>query len=205
MPDVDEDPEADASSSFEAHKAVQTRLQNRPATSVCTWFHIFKLFNMLDLLEEASIRTADRRGALTMRLDAKPSNACVDGDVHHVALLGYISSSVSTNTEIRAIIHQPLLFCPQGPSGLKCEGLEYIRYICGCTTIRGSLVHRHKHLFTSVRRNNVPDIYDYVMKVQELGERSASAPQVRMRCDAKSANCACECQIANERRARRHL
>eukprot|EP00965_Chrysotila_dentata_P164671 5436706-Pleurochrysis_carterae.AAC.1 len=39
---------------------------------------------------------------------------------------------------------------------------------------------------------------------QEIGERSASAPQVRMRCDCKTTNCACEseCQIAKERRAR---
>eukprot|EP00965_Chrysotila_dentata_P247111 6207555-Pleurochrysis_carterae.AAC.1 len=29
--------------------------------------------------------------------------------------------------------------------------------------------------------------------IQELGERSASAPQVRMRCKSKTANCACAC------------
>eukprot|EP00965_Chrysotila_dentata_P039997 1328585-Pleurochrysis_carterae.AAC.1 len=34
--------------------------------------------------------------------------------------------------------------------------------------------------------------------IQEPRERSASAPQVRMRCDAKTANGACERQIANE-------
>mgnify|MGYP007100951918 CR=1 FL=1 len=34
---------------------------------------------------------------------------------------------------------------------------------------------------------------------QEPKERSASAPQVRMRCNAKTADSACECQTANER------
>eukprot|EP00965_Chrysotila_dentata_P227564 6196092-Pleurochrysis_carterae.AAC.5 len=38
---------------------------------------------------------------------------------------------------------------------------------------------------------------------QELGERSASAPQVRMRRESNFKKSACECQIANERRARR--
>eukprot|EP00965_Chrysotila_dentata_P254524 6211904-Pleurochrysis_carterae.AAC.1 len=40
---------------------------------------------------------------------------------------------------------------------------------------------------------------------RELEERSASAPQVRMRRESKTANSACECQVANERRARRQL
>eukprot|EP00965_Chrysotila_dentata_P008826 287666-Pleurochrysis_carterae.AAC.1 len=41
---------------------------------------------------------------------------------------------------------------------------------------------------------------------RELGERSASVPQVRMRCECKvTANSACECQMANERRARRQF
>eukprot|EP00965_Chrysotila_dentata_P228699 6196756-Pleurochrysis_carterae.AAC.4 len=31
--------------------------------------------------------------------------------------------------------------------------------------------------------------------VQELGERSASAPAVHMRRESKTGNCACECQI----------
>eukprot|EP00965_Chrysotila_dentata_P097799 3233508-Pleurochrysis_carterae.AAC.1 len=37
----------------------------------------------------------------------------------------------------------------------------------------------------------------------EPGERSASAPQVHMRCKCNLGNRACECQIANEKRARR--
>eukprot|EP00965_Chrysotila_dentata_P254499 6211895-Pleurochrysis_carterae.AAC.1 len=40
---------------------------------------------------------------------------------------------------------------------------------------------------------------------QELGERSASAPRVRMRCDANSGNHACECKSTNERCTRRQL
>eukprot|EP00965_Chrysotila_dentata_P039409 1310226-Pleurochrysis_carterae.AAC.1 len=37
---------------------------------------------------------------------------------------------------------------------------------------------------------------------QELRERSASAPQVCMRRESKMGKCACECRIANKRRAR---
>eukprot|EP00965_Chrysotila_dentata_P163838 5408887-Pleurochrysis_carterae.AAC.1 len=36
-------------------------------------------------------------------------------------------------------------------------------------------------------------------------ERSASVPQVRMRCDCNLGNCACEYRFANERRARRQF
>eukprot|EP00965_Chrysotila_dentata_P091602 3024351-Pleurochrysis_carterae.AAC.1 len=35
--------------------------------------------------------------------------------------------------------------------------------------------------------------------ILELEEQSASAPRVRMRCDAKTGNHACECQTTNER------
>eukprot|EP00965_Chrysotila_dentata_P041774 1385788-Pleurochrysis_carterae.AAC.1 len=41
--------------------------------------------------------------------------------------------------------------------------------------------------------------------IQEPGTRSASAPRVRMRCDAKMGNHACEYQTANERCARRQF
>eukprot|EP00965_Chrysotila_dentata_P230540 6197833-Pleurochrysis_carterae.AAC.5 len=40
-------------------------------------------------------------------------------------------------------------------------------------------------------------------RIQELGERSASAPRVCMRRRSKTANSACECRTANARRARR--
>eukprot|EP00965_Chrysotila_dentata_P214126 6188039-Pleurochrysis_carterae.AAC.2 len=35
-----------------------------------------------------------------------------------------------------------------------------------------------------------------------LRERSASAPQVGMRCECNLGNCACECQTAHKRRGR---
>eukprot|EP00965_Chrysotila_dentata_P260555 6213947-Pleurochrysis_carterae.AAC.4 len=40
---------------------------------------------------------------------------------------------------------------------------------------------------------------------QELGERSATAPQICTPRESKTANRACECRIANERRARRQF
>eukprot|EP00965_Chrysotila_dentata_P204351 6182278-Pleurochrysis_carterae.AAC.2 len=39
----------------------------------------------------------------------------------------------------------------------------------------------------------------------EFRQRSASAPQVRMRCECKLGNCACEYRFADGRRARRQF
>eukprot|EP00965_Chrysotila_dentata_P046401 1541817-Pleurochrysis_carterae.AAC.1 len=39
----------------------------------------------------------------------------------------------------------------------------------------------------------------------ELREPSASAPRVRMQCECKLGNHACECQTANDKRARRQF